>query len=83
MTKATALNRITVDIPRPLYQQLKQQALREGCSVKELVLQGIEHVLNPELPKKQRQVRLPIIDSAEPGTLTLTNEQIYQTIGFP
>ena len=30
--------RTTVDIPAPVYRKLKEQAARQGCSVRELLL---------------------------------------------
>lgn len=37
--------RTTVDIPDPLYRKLKGKAAREGRSVKELILRGVEQEL--------------------------------------
>jgi len=41
--------RTTVDIPAPVYRKLKEQAARQGCSVRELVTRGIDRVLLKEL----------------------------------
>jgi hypothetical protein len=38
--------RTTVDIPDPTYRQLKAKAAVRGCSVKELILRGVEAELN-------------------------------------
>ncbi len=81
--KPSPFTRTTVDIPRPTYRQLKEKAARQGCSVKELVLRGVEQVLQQDRPQQKRQMKIPVIDSREPGTLDLTNETIYEIIPFP
>ena len=73
--------RTTVDIPDATYRRLKARAAEEGCSVKELVLRGVEDQVS--LRKRNKPVRLPIVRSKHPGTLNLTNEQIYEIIPFP
>jgi hypothetical protein len=73
--------RTTVDIPDALYRRLKSGAAEQGCSVKELILRGVENQL--ENRKAGNRIRLPIIRSKKPGTLHLTNEQIYEIIPFP
>ena len=46
--------RTTVDIPDPLYRQLKGKAASEGRSVKELILRGVEQELRgPASPSRQ------------------------------
>ena len=74
--------RTTVDIPGPTYRKLKSKAAQQGCSVKELILRSVEKELRPDTGKRGR-IRLPIVRSKEPGTLHLTNEQIYEIISFP
>ena len=75
--------RTTVDIPDPVYRRLKTRAAREGSSVKELVLRGVERELEQTPGKSARRVTLPLIRSKKPGTLRLTNDQIYEIIPFP
>jgi len=75
--------RTTVDIPDPVYRRLKSEAAQRGCTVKELVLRGV----NAELgggrgASKGQPVTLPIIDSKRPGWLRLTNRQINEIL-FP
>jgi hypothetical protein len=74
--------RTTVDIPDPLYRQLKAKAALKGCSVKELILKGVETELQCPASKKGRRVKLPIFDSKHPGSLKLTNRQINEIL-FP
>jgi hypothetical protein len=73
--------RTTVDIPDLTYRKLKTKAAQQGCSVKELILRGVEKEL--ALARGRRRVRLPIVRSKEPGTLRITNEEIYEISPFP
>lgn len=73
--------RTTVDIPDPLYRQLKATAAKRGCSVKEIILRSVQKEIGGAHQKGR--VKLPIVKSREPGTLRLTNEQIYDAIPFP
>jgi hypothetical protein len=73
--------RTTVDIPDPIYRELKSRAAREGRSVKELVLRAVRLELEP--PKKAKARKAPVIKSKHPGTLLLDNDKIYEIIPFP
>ena len=74
--------RTTVDIPDPTYRKLKSEAAQRGCSVKELILRGVETQLTAGVRPKTR-IQLPIVRSKRPGALHLTNEQMYEVIPFP
>jgi hypothetical protein len=43
--EAPEIVRTTIDIPAPVYRKLKEQAARQGCSVRDLVTRGIHQVL--------------------------------------
>jgi len=73
--------RTTVDIPEGVYRRLKASAAEQGCSVKELILRGVESQL--ENRKRSRRIRLPVVHSRQPGKLDLTNDRIYEIIPFP
>jgi hypothetical protein len=75
--------RTTVDIPDPIYRELKSRAGLEGKTVKELIVRSVSVTLQTEAPPKRRRLKLPIIHSKVPGTLKIDNEQIYDLIGFP
>lgn len=75
--------RTTVDIPDPLYRQLKSKAANEGRSVKELILRGVESELAPTQRKKRHRVSFPIVKSNRPGTVELDNARIFEIIPFP
>jgi hypothetical protein len=73
--------RTTVDIPDPVYRRLKAKAALQGCSVKELVLRGVEAELGGRKgARKGKKIALPIIDSKRPGWLHLTNNQIDEIL---
>ena len=74
--------RTTVDIPDPTYRKLKSKAAAEGSSVKELILRGVEKELNAG-GRQRGRLELPIVRSRRPGSLRLTNEQLYDAIPFP
>ena len=70
-----------MDIPDPTYRQLKAKAALRGCSVKELILRGVETELNGEKrgPIKGR-VALPLVKSKRPGWLRLNNNTIHEIL---
>ena len=74
--------RITVDITDSLYGALKSKAAREGRSVKELILRGVEIELQ-RTPRRRRPVSLPLVRSKQPGTIALDNAKIFDAIPFP
>ncbi|MGA7523937.1 MAG: hypothetical protein WBW84_15910 [Acidobacteriaceae bacterium] len=74
--------RTTVDIPAPLYRQLKEQAAARGCSIRELVLAGATTILLNEQRPRTRRVQFPLLGSGK-RKVDLTNEQIYELIEFP
>jgi hypothetical protein len=74
--------RTTVDIPRPLYRKLKQQAAAKGSSVRELVLSGVKTVLLQGQRPRSKRVRFPLIVSKGPK-VNVTNEGIHEYLEFP
>jgi hypothetical protein len=75
--------RTTVDIPDPIYRSLKSKAAEEGRSVKELILCGVDAVLQSKDKRRGRPVTLPLVRSREPGTIALDNDKIFEIIPFP
>jgi hypothetical protein len=75
--------RITVDIPDALYRQLMAKAAREKCSVKELIVRGVETGLRLPQAKKGTRVTFPLIHSKKPGSLEIDNAKIFEIIPFP
>lgn len=75
--------RTTVDIPEPLYRQLKAKAVTQGRSIKALILSGVQNELSVQGRKRRRRVRLPLVRSKRPGSVRLENASIYEIIPFP
>lgn len=76
--------RTTVDIPDELYRELKSRAAANGQSVKQLLLRGAESILQKTVENPvRRRLKLPLIDSDNPGSLRIDNQQIYDLIDFP
>ncbi|MGB0005939.1 MAG: hypothetical protein WBP97_02550 [Candidatus Sulfotelmatobacter sp.] len=72
-----------MDIPDPLYRELKGKAAKEGRSVKEVILRSVEQELRSRGNRTARRVSLPIVRSKRPGTLDLDNAKIFEIIPFP
>jgi len=73
--------RTTVDIPDPTYRQLKAKAALRGCSVKELILRGVETELNGDRRGQIKgRVALPLVKSKRPGWLRLNNKAIHEIL---
>jgi hypothetical protein len=73
--------RTTVDIPDPIYRQLKSRAAVQGCSVKQLILQGVEMELRGASGQRNKaRISLPLIKSRHPGRLRLTNKAINEIL---
>jgi len=72
--------RTTVDIPDPIYRQLKSRAALRGCSVKELILQGVEAELHGQSKQTRMRITLPLVKSKRPGWLRLSNKTINEII---
>ena len=74
--------RTTIEIPNPLYRQLKSKAASEGRSVKELVLRAVQLELHAPAEKVTPR-KAPVIKSKKPGSLYLDNDKIFEIIPFP
>jgi plasmid stability protein len=73
--------RTTVDIPDELYRDLKIKAAREGKPVRQIVLRGIQREVEPlKQQPARKKFQIPVIRSAHPGTLHLTNEDIDEIL---
>ncbi len=69
-----------LDIPDTQYDRLTAKAEHEGTPVLEIVLRGIDKELDrDELPRKVNRLTQPILKSYAPGSIRLTNEQIYDS----
>ena len=68
--------RTTVDLPDPLFRQMKSLAALRGCTLKEFIREAIQREIFSRGKEKQYRVKLPLIRSKQPGTLNLTNAEI-------
>jgi hypothetical protein len=69
--------RTTIDIPDEIYRKLKVKAATEGQTVREIALRGIQREIGlPVVLPARKKFQIPVIRSAHPGTLHLTNEDI-------
>ena len=75
--------RTTLDIPDAKYRLLKGKAASQGETVKDLVMRGVDVVLSEQDAPRKRRLKLPLVDSDQPGSLDMDNEKIYDLIGFP
>jgi hypothetical protein len=71
--------RTTIDIPDRIYRELKARAARQGRTVKEIILKGVEREIQVVASRRSR-VRLPLIRGKETRKLNLTNAQIEDII---
>jgi hypothetical protein len=71
-----------VNIPDETYRELDLLASQRGGTVEDLVLEGLELVKQTGR-RPDKSFEIPTIPSDRPGALDLTNEQIYDLIGFP
>jgi len=75
--------RTTVDIADAKYRKLKAKAASEGKTIKQLVDEGVDRVLDGSQPVRFRKLKGPVVNSMKPNSIDLNNEKIYDLIGFP
>lgn len=78
--------RTSVDIPDPIYREMKVYAASEGTTIKEIILQGVAARLQAGRAlsaKPESRPRFPVIHSKQPGSLQLGEEGVYEYIPFP
>ncbi len=77
--------RTSIDLPRDLHRRIHEAAAQRGCSARKLILAGIERAVEEAKPARPAR-RLSLDQSPiKPAgrRIDLTNEQIYDLIGFP
>jgi hypothetical protein len=77
--------RTSIDIPRDLHRRLHEAAARKGCSARQIILASIVRAVEetePARPGKRLSLDPPLVPSTG-RKIDLTNEQIYDLIGFP
>lgn len=68
--------RTTVDLPDPLFRELKTLAARRGTSLKTVIRTAVEEEIRKTERKAGRRLKFPVLSSGEPGSLDLTNAEI-------
>jgi metal-responsive CopG/Arc/MetJ family transcriptional regulator len=68
--------RTTVDLPDPLFRELKTVAAQRGKSLKDVIRTAVEEEIRRTSPKNGRRVEFPLLSSKEPASLNLTNAEI-------
>ena len=75
----------SVELPDPVYREMKLRAASEGTTIREIILEGVTMRLRRGGPvkKQESQPRFPVIRSKHPGSLKLGQEGVYEYIPFP
>ena len=68
--------RTTIDLPDNLFRQVKAEAALRGETLKEFVQSAIEKEISITTPASSFRVKLPLIKSRQPKSLSLTNAEI-------
>lgn len=68
--------RTTVDLPDPLFRQVKSVAALRGSTLKEFIQDALQQAVTSGRRVRRHRVTLPLIRSKHPGTLRLTNAEI-------
>ena len=66
----------TVDLPDPLFWQIKRLAALKGLTFEEFVEGALRQATAGNRRGRGRRVALPLVRSKQPGTLRLTNIDI-------
>jgi hypothetical protein len=72
--------RTTVDLPDPLFRELKAIAARRGTSLKNVIREAVELEIRKTQSKPVGRIKFPVLPSREPGTLSLTNADIEDVL---
>jgi hypothetical protein len=76
--------RTTVDIPDPIYREMKVRAATEGTTIKEIILDAVVNRLrSTKTISPDCTAQFPVIRSKNPGSLKLGKEGVYEYIPFP
>jgi hypothetical protein len=68
--------RTTIDLPDPLFRELKAVAAKRGTSLKMVVRTAVEEEIRKAERKAGRRLKFPLLSSQEPGSLKITNADI-------
>ena len=68
--------RTTVDLPDPLFRQVKSEAALRGSTLREFIQEALRQAVTSDRRLRRRRIKLPLVHSKHPGTLRLTNAEI-------
>ena len=68
--------RTTVDLPDPLFRELKATAARRGTSLKNVIRAAVEQEIHRKDLRPARRLKFPLAPSREPGVLNPTNADV-------
>jgi hypothetical protein len=68
--------RTTIDLPNDLFRQAKSKAALRGKTLKEFVQAAIEKEVFAKTKRASYRVKLPLIKSKNPKSLSLRNAEI-------
>lgn len=68
--------RTTIELPDPLFRQMKAAAALQGSTIKDFVAYAVRRAIKEPAAERRMEVDLPLIRSDKPGTLKLTNADI-------
>ncbi len=68
--------RTTIDLPDPLFRELKAIAARRGTSLKTVVRAAVEKEIQRMEDNVGRRLKFPLLSSQEPGSVNLTSAEI-------
>ncbi len=77
--------RTSLDIPDPIYREIRVRAASEGATLRDFILDGVAMKLQRgnATPRQGGRRRFPVIRSEKPGSLKLGEEGVYEYIPFP
>ena len=68
--------RTTVDLPDPLFRQVKSEAALRGSTLREFIQEALRQAVTSDRRLRRRRIKLPLVRSKHPGTLRLANAEI-------
>jgi hypothetical protein len=68
--------RTTIDLPDPLFRELKALAAKRGLSLKTVIQAAVEDEVRKVGKRSGRNVQFPILPSRKPGILNLSNADL-------
>ena len=77
--------RTSIEVPDPVYREMKIRAANEGTTIREIILEGVAMRLRggSRVATPKDRPRFPVIRSRNPGSLKLGEEGVYEYIPFP